>query len=103
LRATASVFAIVGNFEDAVHCWRTQAAQWPDRDLGIVLASGAGALGVRLGMPLADGLEVSDAAELGVGDPPDVDFMQSAVGLVWRATVLWVLLLFLLELASLVG
>ena len=54
-------------------------------------------------MPLADGLEVSDAAELGVGDPPDVDFMQSAVGLVWRATVLWVLLLFLLELASLVG
>jgi cobalamin biosynthesis protein CobD/CbiB len=103
LRATASAFAIAGNFEDAVYCWRNQAGQWPDRELGIVLASGAGALGVRLGMPLAEGVEVSDGAELGVGDPADVDFMQSAVGLVWRATVLWMLLLFLLEFASLVG
>lgn len=103
LRATASAFAIVGDFEDAVYCWRNQAGQWPDRELGIVLASGAGALGVRLGMPLAEGVEVSEGAELGLGDPADVDFMQSAVGLVWRATVLWMLLLFVLELASLVG
>lgn len=103
LRVTASAFAIVGDFEDAVYCWRTQPAQWPDRDLGIVLASGAGALGVQLGRPVVDGGEVSDRAELGLGDPPDVDFMQSAVGLVWRATVLWMLLLFLLGLASQVG
>ena len=103
LRATASAFAIVGDFEDAVYCWRTQPAQWPDRDLGIVLASGAGALGVQLGRPVMDGGEISDRGELGLGDPPDVDFMQSAVGLVWRATVLWILLLFLLGLASLVG
>ena len=103
LRATASAFAIVGDFEDAVYCWRTQAAQWPDRDLGIVLAAGAGALGVQLGMPLVDGSELTDRAALGLGDPADVDFMQSAVGLVWRATVLWMLLLFLLGLASLAG
>ena len=103
LRATASAFAIVGDFEDAVYCWRTQPQQWPDRNLGIVLASGAGALGVQLGSPVADGVEVSDRAELGLGDPADVDFMQSAVGLVWRATVLWMLLLFLLGLASLAG
>ena len=103
LRATASAFAIVGDFEDAVYCWRNQSAQWADRDMGIVLASGAGALGVQLGLPVVDGGEVSDRAELGLGDPPDVDFMQSAVGLVWRATVLWMLLLFLLGLASLAG
>ncbi len=103
LRMTASAFAIVGDFEDAVYCWREQAPLWPDRDLGIVLAAGAGALGVQLGRPVADGVEVSDRAELGLGDPADVDFMQSAVGLVWRATVLWMLLLFLLGLASLVG
>lgn len=103
LRVTASAFAIVGDFEDAVYCWRTQANQWPDRDLGIVLAAGAGALGVQLGMPLAGEMDVTDRAALGVGDPADADFMQSAVGLVWRATVLWMLLLFLLGLASLVG
>lgn len=102
-RATAFAFAIVGDFEDAVYCWRTQPAQWPDRGMGIVLASGAGALGVQLGRPIADGVEVSDRGELGLGDPADVDFMQSAVGLVWRATVLWMLLLFLLGLASLAG
>ena len=102
-RTTASAFAIVGDFEDAVYCWRTQPAQWPDRNLGIVLAAGAGALGVQLGRPVVDGVEVSDRAELGLGDPADVDFMQSAVGLVWRATVLWMLLLFLLGLATLAG
>jgi adenosylcobinamide-phosphate synthase len=103
LRTTAGAFAVVGDFEDAVHCWRTQPAMWPDRDLGIVLASGAGALGVQLGGSVVDEVEVSDRAELGLGDPADVDFMQSAVGLVWRATVLWMLLLFLLGLASLAG
>lgn len=102
-RVTAAAFAIVGDFEDAVYCWRTQPAQWPDRDLGIVLAAGAGALGVQLGRPVIDGVEVSDRAELGLGEPADVDFMQSAVGLVWRATVLWMLLLFLLGLATLAG
>ncbi len=102
LRVTAAAFAIVGDFEDAVHCWRTQPVHWPDRDLGIVLASGAGALGVQLGRPLIEGAEVA-GGELGTGDPPDVDFMQSAVGLVWRAAALWMLVLFLLKLASLVG
>lgn len=103
LRATAAIFAIVGDFEDAVYCWRTQADQWPERDQGIVLASGAGALGVQLGMPVLDDGLVTDRAALGTGDPADVDFMQSAVGLVWRATVMWIVLLFLLGLASLAG
>ena len=103
LRLTAMVFAIVGNFEDTVYCWRTQAANWPDREAGLLLASGAGALGVRLGMPVPEGGMLSDRPELGVGDDADVDFMQSAVGLVWRSVVFWLILLALLTLASLLG
>ena len=107
LRVTAAGFAVVGNFEDAIFCWRTQADKWPDGHLGngigIVLASGAGALGVRLGMPLVEAGEIADRAEMGTGDEADVDFMQSAVGLVWRALLLWLLLLLLLGLASLIG
>jgi cobalamin biosynthesis protein CobD/CbiB len=103
LRVTAAGFAIVGNFEDAIYCWRTQADKWPDDGLGIVLSSGAGALGVRLGMPVVEAGEIADRVEIGTGDEADVDFMQSAVGLVWRALVLWLLLLLLLGLASLVG
>lgn len=103
LRVTAAGFAIVGDFEDAIYCWRTQAKQWSDDALGIVLASGAGALGVRLGLPVLESGELAGHAELGMGEEADVDFMQSAVGLVWRALVLWLLLLLLLGLASLVG
>lgn len=103
VRVTAAAFAIVGDFEDAVHCWRTQAERWPEHDLGIVLASGAGALGVQLGRPLVGGEDGNAESELGLGAPADADFMQSAVGLVWRATLLWMLLLFLLGLANMAG
>ena len=102
-RFTAAAFAVVGNFEDAVYCWRTQAANWPDRALGIVLASGAGAIGVRLGMPIPAGGEVLDRPELGLGDPADTGHLDSTVGLVWRALMMWLLLLLLIALAGASG
>lgn len=100
MRLTASTFSIVGNFEDAIYCWRTQAAAWPDPEGGIVLASGGGALGVRLGMPVGQFDMAVERPEMGTGDEADVDFMQSAVGLVWRALVFWLIMLLLLNLAS---
>jgi len=103
VRMTAMTFAIVGNFEDTAYCWRTQAASWPDREAGILLAGGAGALGVRLGMPIPQGGTLLDRPELGVGDDADTDFMRSTIGLVWRSVVFWLILLFLLTLASLLG
>jgi adenosylcobinamide-phosphate synthase len=103
LRLTAITFAIVGDFEDTIYCWRTQADTWPDSEEGVVLASGAGALGVRLGQPIPKGGEPFDRPELGVGEEADADFMQSTVGLVWRALVFWMILLFLLTAASLIG
>lgn len=102
-RFTGAAFAIVGDFQDAIDCWRTQADRWPEREHGVILASGAGALGVRLGMPLVEQGEVTARDDLGIGDDADADFMQSTVGLVWRALVLWVLLLFMLGLARWVG
>jgi len=55
VRLTAISFAVVGNFEDAVFCWRSQAARWPEEAGGILLAAGAGAIGVRLGLPIDAG------------------------------------------------
>jgi adenosylcobinamide-phosphate synthase len=100
VRLTAAFFAVVGDFEDAVYCWRTQAHNWPDPEAGVVLAAGAGALGVRLGMPLStiDGVEVRP--ELGLGETADAPFLDGVVGLVWRALVVWVFLLVLLAIAS---
>ncbi|SOD42279.1 CobD/CbiB family protein [Nitrosovibrio sp. Nv4] len=102
-RATAMSFAIAGNFEDAIYCWRAQAASWMDRNQGIILASGAGALGVCLGDPLREAGSRHYRPELGVGEEADADFLQSTVGLVWRTLILWLALLLLLEIATWAG
>ncbi len=101
-RLTAFTFAVVGNFEDALYCWRSQAAQWLRPEEGIVLASGAGALGVRLGEPLPLHGALIDRPPLGTGDPAREESLASLGGLLWRALVLW-LIVFLLAAALQVG
>ena len=103
VRLTAAAFSIVGDFEDGIHCWRTQANQWKSKASGILLASGGGALGVRLGMPIHESGEVLERPEMGVGDDADAEFMQSTIGLVWRTLVLVFLVLALLGVAGWVG
>lgn len=93
VRLTAAAFSIVGDFEDGVHCWRSQATQWKDKASGILLAAGGGALGVRLGMPIFESGEVVERPEMGIGDDADADFMQSTIGLIWRTLVLVFLVL----------
>ena len=103
VRLTAIGFAIAGDLEDALQCWRAQPAAWSDPELGIVLASGAGALGVRLGGPLPRGAGADYRAQLGTGDEPDTNYMQSAVGLIWRTLVIGMIVLLLVTLARWVG
>lgn len=105
-RLTALSFAIVGDFEDSAYCWRTQASAWAEEEggdvAGIVLAAGGGALGVTLGGPLPTVAGAPEGRpELGMGEDPDAALMSSGVGLVWRALILWLLLILLLTLANL--
>ena len=103
-RLTAASFAVVGNFEDAIYCWRTQAAAWLGDGEGVLVATGGGAMGVRLGDALhSDGGGVEFRPELGLGDEADVDYMQSAIGLIWRALVLWMFLVFVVTVAHSLG
>ena len=99
VRVTAASFAVVGDFEDAIYCWRTQARSWLDQTDGVVLAAGAGAMGVRLGMPMQEVEGMQPRPELGVGEPADGPFLDSTVGLVWRALVVWVFVLLLITVA----
>ena len=101
VRLTAVSFALVGDFEDAVYCWRTQARGWADPDAGLVLAAGAGAMGVRLGMPVQELEGAVPRVELGVGDPADGPFLDSTVGLLWRAVVVWVFALIVISIVRL--
>jgi adenosylcobinamide-phosphate synthase len=102
-RLTAISFAIVGDFEDAIYCWRTQAGQWLNEASGVVLAAGAGALGVRLGEPLHFPGNLEIRPELGLGEEADVDYIDSAMSMIWRALVLWLGLILLLTLAEWIG
>jgi len=114
VRLTAVGFAVVGNFEDAIFSWRNHARQWLDTHRGIILASGAGAIGVRLGdAGSLAGVRPNSAqheAALFAPDAPaesvgGVDAspaaLRSTVGLVWRSLVLWMILLLLLSVAGL--
>ena len=114
VRLTAIAFAVVGNFEDAIYAWRNFAERWPDPAIGIVLSAGGGAMGVRLGTPLVNAADVlqPDAtsmestgieAETPPGEESSARALQSTVGLVWRALLLWMLLLLLLSIAVLFG
>ncbi|MFO1323851.1 MAG: CobD/CbiB family protein [Burkholderiales bacterium] len=106
VRLTALSFAVVGDFEDAVACWRTQARRWAAQAggmaIGILLSAGGGALGVQLGgmLPSFAG-EPELRPDLGTGEPVESDVLPSAVALVWRALVLWLLLILLMTIANL--
>ncbi|KQV78639.1 cobalamin biosynthesis protein CobD [Massilia sp. Root351] len=108
VRLTAVAFAVVGNFEDAIYAWRNFAHRWADEARGIILAAGGGAMGVRLGTPQENAARLlpADAAVVDSGDmesealpgeEPGVRALQSTVGLVWRALLLWMMLLLLLS------
>ncbi|MGB8599287.1 MAG: cobalamin biosynthesis protein, partial [Burkholderiales bacterium] len=99
-RVTALSFGIAGDFQDAMECWRAQARSWPNPNDGIVLASGAGALEVRLGLPLTTSAGADYRPEIGTGEHAVADFAESAEGLVWRALALWLAVLVLVTLAS---
>jgi len=90
-RVSAFFFAVVGNFEDALFCWRSQAAAWLQPEEGIVLASGAGALGVRLGDPIAASGATIARPTLGTGEPAGEEVLSSVEGMLWRAMTLWLI------------
>lgn len=100
-RVAAIGFAIAGNFEDAMYGWRTQAADWPDNNEGVLLASAAGALGVRLGGPMQVAGEVLERPDLGGGEPASPEFVDGAVALIWRVVLIWVAVLALVWVGSL--
>lgn len=113
-RLTATAFAVVGNFEDAIYAWRNFAGRWKNETTGIILSAGGGAMGIRLGTPVENAADVlppdasivdsvTTEADSPPGDEPTVRALQSTVGLVWRALLLWMLLLLLLSIAVWMG
>ena len=106
-RLTALGFAIVGDFEGAAYCWREASVggqpAW-EADRVLILAAASGALGVRV-LGGADSARMSrrEGAESDWLVEPTPQALQSAVGLAWRAMILWLLLLLLVTVAATVA
>ncbi len=100
-RITALSYALMGSFEDALHCWRRRVGVWSDINSGPLLASGFGAMH----------LQVCEAAEEGEYDErspdlamvTDASYVPRAVALVWRVMLLWLVIGILMTGAHLVG
>jgi adenosylcobinamide-phosphate synthase len=118
VRLSSAAFAVVGNFEDAIYCWRgaTNTVDASDTNLTssttdlfaeqrtILLATGGGALGLRIAD--ADIQARWNNEESGFewqGAEPDARGLHSAVGLVWRSVVLWISLFAMITIASWLG
>jgi adenosylcobinamide-phosphate synthase len=107
-RLTALGFAVVGDFEGAVYCWRkvtrppSIAGGMPQPDSRtVILAAAGGALGSRV-LSSAESASYFDEAGLEGGglSEPGPGTLNAAVGLVWRALLLWLALLLAISLAG---
>ena len=99
-RISATAFAVAGDFENAMDCWRNQAKTaetpfWPGS--GIVLSSAAGALGVRL---FLSGVACRQAEPFGIGCPPDAECLRRTAAMLWRVFLMWLLLAMLIGVAQ---
>ncbi|WP_448099058.1 adenosylcobinamide-phosphate synthase CbiB [Luteibacter yeojuensis] len=88
-RLTALSYAAMGDAVTALRCWRAQAPSWDSPNAGPVMASGAGALRLRLGGPAPYHGRWESRPVLGEGELPDASSIDRALRLVDRAVVAW--------------
>lgn len=88
-RLTAAAYALTGDRRLAWRCWRHQGHRSDSPNAGVVMASGAGALGVQLGGPAVYHGVYRDKPYLGEGFAPGWQDIERAIRLVQRALLLW--------------
>ena len=101
-RITALSYALMGSFEDALHCWRKRVGVWSDINSGPLLASGFGAMHMRICEAMPEEEEFEErSSELTV--VPDAGHVRRVVALVWRVLLLWLVVGILMTGAHLLG
>jgi len=96
-RITALCYALMGDTANALGCWRQQARAFDSPNAGPVMSAGAGALRLQLG----GGGHYHGAwrarAILGNGAEPGDDDIHRTLGLLWRALIVWCVLIVLVD------
>lgn len=88
-RLTALSYALLGDSRRALRCWRRQGHRTASPNAGVVMASGAGALGLQLGGAAVYHGVVEERPLLGEGKAPAAADILRAVHLVQHSLWLW--------------
>ncbi|HHJ19922.1 MAG TPA: cobalamin biosynthesis protein CobD [Gammaproteobacteria bacterium] len=84
-RLTALLYALNGHYQQAMQAWKTQGKRWYSPNAGVVMAAGAGALGLKLGGAASYHGQRKQRPDLGHGNPPGPGDIQRALSLVDRS------------------
>ncbi len=89
-RLTALSYAFLGNFKQALRCWRKQGRRHASFNAGVVMAAGAGALNVRLGGRARYQGKWHERPAFGVGLPPTLRDIERGLTMIKNTTYLWI-------------
>lgn len=101
-RLTALSYAIMGSFEEALHCWRRQVGIWSDINSGPLLASGFGAMHMQNCETSGETTDYDEPTS-GLNVVPDASHIRGAIALVWRVLLFWLAIGLLMTIAHLFG
>lgn len=114
-RLTALSFAMVGNFEEVITRWRdlSSDAVWPSvkQNENMVIAAAIAGLQGANPVGVIDGPSINEVSDFPIDEkaPPRIEpslgqaEINWVVGLIWRALILWLLVMGLLTIARLMG
>jgi adenosylcobinamide-phosphate synthase len=88
-RLTALSYALLGDGRRALRCWREQGHHTESPNAGVVMAAGAGALGLQLGGPAVYHGVLEARPVLGAGTAPAASDIVRAIRLVQHSLWLW--------------
>ena len=89
-RLTGLCYALSGSFVNAVKSWGAQAGKHKSINGGLVMASGAGALGIRIGGPVIYHGVLENKPFLGVGRAVESSDIQRSISLIHRSVAVWI-------------
>jgi adenosylcobinamide-phosphate synthase len=92
-RLTALAYMLAGDSRRAWRCWRSQGHRTGSPNGGVVMAAGAGALGVQLGGPTSYHGVLTDKPLLGEGLPARGQDIYRAIRLVQQALLIWLMVI----------
>jgi adenosylcobinamide-phosphate synthase len=97
-RLTAISYALLGNTQQAIQSWKTQASLLDSPNAGSVMTAGAGALQLKLGGAAWYHGVLKEKIDFGGNNLPENNDILRANTLMTRSLLLWVLVLICFEL-----